>query len=145
MCIFSLKRPGQILTNSVFHTPSRFPKHILIRFILREPENIQTNKSNACPDATIKHSECSKCPLMAWRENYSPLLLSKEHFGKRMCLQQNPLLMSKPQWWLDKWKLPLVKAFLLSENLIKWVSLYTPLNPGWQTLLILNPQLNTRF
>ena len=45
MCIFCLKRPGQILTNSVFHIPSRFPNHILIRFILWESENIQTNLS----------------------------------------------------------------------------------------------------
>lgn len=102
------------------------------------------SKSNACPDAAVTPFRELQVPSFGLKRELQSPSVVKRALCKKECVYNKALYL-----WAnhndDKWKLPLVKALLLSESLIKWVSLYFPLNPGRQTLLILNPQSNTGF
>lgn len=97
------------------------------------------SEPNACSDTALTAIQRAPSALFWPTERIAtPFCHQKSPFEKRMCLQQSPLLMRKPHWRLDKWKLPLVKALLLSESLIRWISICLPLNPDRHTQLTLN-------
>lgn len=56
------------------------------------------SKSNACPDAAVTPFRELQVPSFGLkRELQSPSVVKRALCKKRMCLQQSPLLMSKPQ------------------------------------------------